>query len=59
MKGKYINTVIMMAVLAGKRSRRIAKEKETLNSLNNHKVIWSKNGPAETTANQKPATALL
>ena len=42
MKGKYINTVIMMAALAGKRSKRIVAQKEALMSLDHHKIIWRK-----------------
>ena len=50
MKGKYINTVIMMAALAGNRSKRLAAQKETLTSLDNHKIIWRKNGEKQAIA---------
>ncbi|HEX8315199.1 MAG TPA: hypothetical protein VF609_09405 [Flavisolibacter sp.] len=59
MKGKYINTVIMMAALSGNRNKKAAIEKETITSLNNHKIIWSKAGQSKTTATNKPASALL
>ena len=42
MKGKYITTVIMMAALAGRRSRRIVAQKGALKSLDHHKIIWRK-----------------
>ena len=59
MKGKYINTVIMMAALSGNRNKKAAIEKETITSLNNHKIIWRKAGQSKTTATNKPASALL
>ena len=59
MKGKYINTVIMMAALSGKKSRRIAGKKETIVSLKDHKIIWSKNGITETRRYSKSALALM
>lgn len=42
MKGKYINTLIMMAALSGKKTRRRYATKETIISLNDYKIIWSK-----------------
>lgn len=59
MKGKYINTVIMMAALSGNRNKKAAIEKETITSLNDHKIIWSKDGQTKTTASNKSAVALL
>lgn len=44
MKGKYINTVIMMAAKSGKTSKQQNAHKETIQSLNDFKIIWSKNG---------------
>ena len=59
MKGKYINTVIKMAALSGNRNRKTAMEKETITSLTDHKIIWSKAGQSKTTASKKPEIALL
>ena len=59
MKGKYINTVIMQAALAGNRSRRLAAQKETLTSLKDHKILWSKNGTTKTTAINQNRTVIL
>jgi hypothetical protein len=59
MKGKYINTVIMMAALSGNRNKKAANEKETITSLNDHKIIWSKNGQSKATASAKSVAALL
>jgi len=59
MKGTYINTVIMMAARSGRKSNRTVSEKETVNSLNNYKVIWSKNGKSNTGVANKPKQALM
>ena len=59
MKGTYINTVIMMAARSGKKTNRTVSEKETVNSLTNYKVIWSKNGKSNTTVANKPKQALM
>lgn len=51
MRGTYINTNIMMAALAGKRSRRpngapavqaMAEVKETAAYVAGHEIIWTK-----------------
>jgi hypothetical protein len=48
MKGRYINTIIIMAARSGKQ-RRIAKNnKETLRTLSDHKITWSKSTAADT-----------
>lgn len=44
MKGQYINTVILMAAKSGRKSKQQAAQKETIQSLNDFKIIWSKNG---------------
>ncbi|RYZ24787.1 MAG: hypothetical protein EOO10_19935 [Chitinophagaceae bacterium] len=59
MKGTYINTVIMMAAMSGKKSKRTMSEKETVNSLNNYKIIWSKNGKGNTLVANKSKEALI
>jgi hypothetical protein len=59
MKGTYINTVIMMAALSGKKSKRTVPEKETVNSLNNYKIIWSKNDKSNSIVANKSKTALI
>lgn len=59
MKGQYINTVIIMAARSGKKNRQVATARETISSLNDHKIIWSKAGQTKTTASNKPAAALL
>ena len=59
MKGTYINTVIMMAALSGKKSRRTVSEKETVKSLNDYKNIWSKNNNNNTSVAKKSKTALI
>ena len=59
MKGKYINTVILQAALAGNRSRRLAAEKETITTLNDHKIIWTKEGKTATKTNTKSQNALV
>jgi hypothetical protein len=42
MKGKYINTIIMQALLAGNRRRKTADQQEVISSLDDHKIIWRK-----------------
>lgn len=42
MKGKYVNTVIMMAAKSGRRTTK-AVNAETLAHTGDHKIIWSKN----------------
>jgi hypothetical protein len=59
MKGTYINTVIMMAALSGKKNRRTVAEKETIKSLNDFKIIWSKNGKSSAPVATNPQTALI
>ena len=61
MKGKYINTVIMMAAKSGKKTRKPIQVKETLAAVNDHKIIWSKSyQPArKSTAIYRSATALI
>ena len=59
MKGQYINTVIMMAALSGRKNRKPAAQTETISSLNDFKIIWSKNGKSNKTVAGKPQAALL
>ena len=59
MKGTYINTVIMMAAMSGRRNKKAAPEKETVNSLNDYKIIWSKQDKSNTTVATKCKTAFI
>jgi hypothetical protein len=61
MKGKYINTVIMMAAMSGRKTRKSNVVKETLAIVNDHKIIWSKGyQPAKKSASAyRSATALI
>ena len=59
MKGTYINTVIMMAALAGKRSKRIVAQKEALMSLDHHKIIWRKTMDKEAITVAKKETPII
>lgn len=57
MKGKYINTTIMLAVLAGKRSRRLGLIKELLPESNTQTVQNSPNQNNTKTTPKKEAMA--
>ncbi len=59
MKGKYINTVIMMAAMSGRKTRKAAAQTETISSLNDFKIIWSKNDKSNKTVAGKPKVALI
>ncbi|MDB5205721.1 MAG: hypothetical protein JWR72_796 [Flavisolibacter sp.] len=61
MKGKYINTVIMMAALSGRKTRRASGVIETLATVNDHKIIWSKScqSAEKRPAVYRSATALI
>lgn len=54
MKGQYINTVIIMAAKSGRKSKQQNAQKETIQSLNDFKIIWSKNGK-KANATSEPA----
>jgi hypothetical protein len=61
MKGKYINTVIIMAAKSGKKTSKPSQVKETLAIVNDHKIIWSKSyQPASKSSTiYRSATALI
>ena len=59
MKGKYINTVIMMAAMSGRKTRKATAPTETIVSLNDFKIIWSKNGQRKQATAVRPKAALI
>lgn len=59
MKGTYINTVIIMAARSGKISRKPGAQNETIKSLNDFKIIWSKAGKSNNPVASKPKAALI
>ena len=59
MKGTYINTVIMMAALSGRKNRSTAAVQETVKSLKDYKIIWSKNDQSNKQVADVSKTALI
>ena len=59
MKGTYINTVIMMAALSGRNNKKTGAAKETVISLDNYKVIWSKNNKGNKPVANVSKTSLI
>ena len=54
MKGKYISTSLMLAVLAGSKEGSSVLVDETKATTNDHKLIWSKsNGSVKNVTNKK------
>lgn len=54
MKGKYISTSLMLAVLAGSKEGSSVLVDETKATTNDHKLIWSKsNGSVKKVTNKK------
>jgi hypothetical protein len=46
MKGKYITTSLLLAIMASERSAQMADISETKASVEGHQLIWSKNIPS-------------
>ena len=42
MQGKYITTILKLAVLAGSRQQKQTEVKETMAQTSSHRLIWSK-----------------
>ena len=61
MKGKYINTVIMMAAMSGRKTKKTIPVKETLAAVNDYRIIWSKSyqSSEESKVRYRSATALI
>ena len=59
MKGTYINTVIMMAALSGRKNKKSTPKQEIIRSLNEYKIIWSKHDKAGKPALNVSNSALI